>query len=138
MVVSKNRGFALTAQMDCIINHLHISNIAEEDIDFAIGYDMERCKEHFNSEVRPWMLEKFWDDIRNELFHSDINIEEKWNLNRFQDELKKCENYSASLEDKSLETITEEIKFYKQQLDHIAKENNVSTDDILDDLLAME
>ncbi|MFK4303394.1 hypothetical protein ABH892_003514 [Paenibacillus sp. RC254] len=37
-----------------------------------------------------------------------------------------------------METLTEEIKFYKQQLDHIAKENHVSTDDILDELLAME
>ncbi|URJ59007.3 ParB/RepB/Spo0J family partition protein [Paenibacillus polymyxa] len=138
MVVSKNRGFVLTAQMDCIINHLHISNITEEDIDFAVVYDLEKNKDDFDSEFRPWMVEKFWDDIRNELFHSDINIEEKWNLNRFQDELKKCENYSDSLEDKSLETLAEEIKFYKQQLDHIAKENNLSTDEIIDDFLNME
>ncbi len=138
VVVSKNRGFALTAQMDCIINHLHISNITEEDIDFAVVYDLEKNKDHFDSEFRPWMVEKFWDEMRNELFHSDINIQEKWNLHSFQDELKKCKNYSDSLEDKSLEMLTEEIKFYKQQLDHIAKENHVSTDDILDELLTME
>ncbi|WP_348624415.1 ParB/RepB/Spo0J family partition protein [Paenibacillus peoriae] len=138
VVVSKNRGFALTAQMNCIINHLHISNITEEDIDFAVVYDLEKNKDDFDSEFRPWMVEKFWDEMRNELFHSNINIEEKWNLHSFQDELIKCKKYSDSLEDKSLETLTEEIKFYKQQLDHIAKENHVSTDDILDELLAMK
>ncbi|WP_404581275.1 hypothetical protein [Paenibacillus sp. RC21] len=138
VVISTNRGFALTAQMDCIVNHLHISNITEEDIDFAVVYDLGKNKDDFDSEFRPWMVEKFWDEMRNELFYSEINIEEKWNLHSFQDELKRCKNYSDALAGKSLETLTEEIKFYKQQLDHIAKENHVSTDDILDDLLAME
>lgn len=138
VVVSKNRGLALTAQMNCIINHLHISNITEEDIDFAVVYDLEKNKDDFDSEFRPWMVEKFWDEMRNELFYSEINIEEKWNLHSFQDELKRCKNYSDALEGKSLETLTEEIKFYKQQLDHIAKENHVSMDDILVELLAME
>ncbi|WP_336078092.1 hypothetical protein [Paenibacillus sp. 203] len=52
--------------------------------------------------------------------------------------MKRCKNYSDALDGKSLEMLTEEIKFYKQQLDHIAKENHVSMDDILDELLTME
>ncbi|WP_052410039.1 ParB/RepB/Spo0J family partition protein [Paenibacillus durus] len=92
MVVSKIRGFALTAQMDCIINHLHISNITEEDIDFAVDYDLKKNKDDFDSKFRPWMIGKFWDELRNELFYSEISIEEKWSLHSFQDELNRCKN----------------------------------------------
>lgn len=68
----------MTAEMECKLWNLHISKITEDDITFANAYDLESLKDEFDDKLRPWMVEKFWDDIRQELFRSGEDISKKW------------------------------------------------------------
>ncbi|MBM7717682.1 ParB/RepB/Spo0J family partition protein [Bacillus thermophilus] len=94
-IVNENRGFSLTAEMDCRLWNLHISKIREEDIDFANAQDLDNLKDEFDEGLRPWMIDKFWDDLKIELFSPGANPSEKWD---------------DPLKDKTLEDHTREIR----------------------------
>ncbi|MED1599762.1 ParB/RepB/Spo0J family partition protein [Alkalihalophilus marmarensis] len=137
VVVNYERGMALTAELECQIANLHIRIITEDDIVFANKFELESYKEHFNENLRPWMIDKYWDELKFELFSGNVDKDEKWNAFRdFEtvvNEGKELGNTynNDDLKSKSIEQITDEIKEYQQQLQLIADKTGKSVEELM-------
>lgn len=72
------RGIPVTSELECKLYDLHISRITKSDIEFMKKRDMKEMKDDFDEKLRPWMIEKFWDDVEMDLFHTRKDINKRW------------------------------------------------------------
>lgn len=100
--VGNVRGMPVTSELECKLYDLHISRITKSDIEFMKKRDMKEMKDDFDEKLRPWMIEKFWDDVEMDLFHSGKNV---------------CDLWFEPLEGISLTEYTENIRKEQQKLE---------------------
>lgn len=72
------RGMPVTSELECKLYDLHISRVIKSDIDFMKKRDLKEMKDDFDEKLRPWMIEKFWDDVEMDLFHTRKDINKRW------------------------------------------------------------
>lgn len=84
-VIADSKGLPITSELQCAIYNMDISMVNEEDVIFANKFEQEYFKESFNETFRPWMIDRFWDELKQELFSGNKKIE--WNNPRNINEL---------------------------------------------------
>src|SRR5699024_10647687 len=72
------RGMPVTSELECKLYDLHVSRVIKSDIDFMKKRDLKELEDSFDEKLRPWMIEKFWDDMEMDLFHKRKDINERW------------------------------------------------------------
>ena len=110
-VASIHRGLAMTAEVYCTVFGLKLENLTREDIEFANKYELELYKKDFDKKFRPWMIDRFWDQMEISIFR-EKSI--KWEKPR---PLSDIDLKTVEMEDKSLDEITKEIKVLKEKTD---------------------
>src|SRR5699024_5829786 len=67
----------ITAEMMCINYGLSYEKLTEDDLSLAAKYEREALNSIFDDELRPWMIDRFYDSIKFER-HPLFNTPLKW------------------------------------------------------------
>jgi ParB/RepB/Spo0J family partition protein len=144
-IISFERSLPITAELECCIWGLVITKITEEDIDFANKYELKLFKNDFNKDFRPWMIDGFWDDVRQDFFYGGAKVGnwvEPRGIKILSEDAKQLRDIFSKkeLDSKSLDEIAAEIKDHEARLNasagEISKKTGKSVDDVLMEVLA--